>query len=192
MRWRLRREQCALRGALLDRDRPPLGKTGKRAGCARAGARVRREIRRGGSGGDRWAGRRRSRGVRGGCGRCRGFRLRSLGAGGLAGARSTISAAYSPARSLDVGLDEERAAGDEHATELRQELGRDDQALGVALFPPRVGEMHEYGAGAGFREAREGAASVFGEHARAVCRGRVRARGCPRWWPIYGEFLGRA
>ena len=68
----------------------------------------------------------------------------------------------------DVGLDEEGAAWDEHATELRQEVVRDDEPLGVALFPPRIGEVHEDGARTRGGETREGDARVFGEHARAA------------------------
>lgn len=69
---------------------------------------------------------------------------------------------------FDIGLDEEGAAGDEHAAQLGQEFGGDDEALGVALLPPRVGEVHEDGACAGVGEAGEGFAGVFREHAGAV------------------------
>jgi len=69
---------------------------------------------------------------------------------------------------FDVGLDEEGAAGDEHSTDLRQEVGRDDQAFGMALLPPRVGEMDEDGASAGVGKAWEGATGVFGEHTGAA------------------------
>ena len=69
---------------------------------------------------------------------------------------------------LDVGLDEEGTAGDEHAAQLGEQLGRHHEALRVALLPPRVGKVHEDGTRAGVGEARKSSAGVFREHAGAV------------------------
>ena len=51
---------------------------------------------------------------------------------------------------------------------MGEEFVGDDEALGVALFPPRIGEVHEDRARARIGEAGEGFAGVFGEDTGAA------------------------
>jgi len=68
---------------------------------------------------------------------------------------------------LDVGLNEHLAARREHARELVEQRRGENEALVVALLPPRIGKVDEHrGHGRG-REARERLARVLGEHSSA-------------------------
>jgi hypothetical protein len=70
---------------------------------------------------------------------------------------------------LDVGLDEQLAAGGEQPDHLAEQHVAHDEPLGVPLLPPRIGEMHEHGAHRpGGAEPRERDLRVLGENAPAA------------------------